>query len=645
MMSPHHPSRPIFWQSRGRVVLLGVMGAALLSLLLSLVGAGRAEASTRAPGGNFTNPVVRAVDVAAPAIVRLATIYEGHLELSLCGQTVELPSGGHGYTLGGLGSGAFISANGEILTADHVVHIPKESLDSEIFQSDTSATDIARAINAHASCLGITYRVTAGDIANGYVQYVGIPFTTSYSDPRRLVWQATSYTGPISASASEHLLKALTAAPYQEATLLTSSTFEENDLAVLRVSLTDTPSIQLDDSTDVAVDDQLTIIGFPGNGDVSGNATDLLTPSVNNVSVSAIKSGPNGAKLIQVGGNVEHGDSGGPALDANGHIVGVVSFGGDDPRGNTSFMRSSNNARTLITSAGVSTRPGTFQKLWEQAFADYASTVPGHWHKAASEMDALSISYPSFKGLQTYRTFADAAAQTESTDLTGLPSQLGMLVVVAVALVVIIAVALVLFFVVRRRRSRQAVARAIVSQALPASPYGSTPYGGYPYAPPAAGQGPYGGYAPPTAGGYGGYGNYAPPSSYRQANGVSYVPAEVTAAPSGVTSEVGGPSTLQELGRQELGRTSFPPSSPGNGAVMADATPAMPMRGIAVETPSAGATASASYPPSWTGSTPSAAPEYYCVNGHSMSSSTIYCSVCGAPRRPDSPYSQYSSRP
>ena len=162
MMSPHHPSRPIFWQSRGRVVLLGVMGAALLSLLLSLVGAGRAEASTRAPGGNFTNPVVRAVDVAAPAIVRLATIYEGHLELSLCGQTVELPSGGHGYTLGGLGSGAFISANGEILTADHVVHIPKESLDSEIFQSDTSATDIARAINAHASCLGITYRVTAG---------------------------------------------------------------------------------------------------------------------------------------------------------------------------------------------------------------------------------------------------------------------------------------------------------------------------------------------------------------------------------------------------------------------------------------------------------------------------------------------------
>lgn len=647
MMSPHHPSRLSFRQSSGRVVLLGMMGATLLSLLLSLAGVGRAAASTRAPGGNFVNPVVRAVDVAAPAIVRLATLYEGHIDLSLCGQSVELPSSGQGYTLGGLGSGAFISANGEILTADHVVHIPKESLDSEIFQDTTSAADIARAINAHAGCLGITYRVTADDIANGYVQYVGLPFTTSYSEPRRLVWRATSYTGPISASASDDLLKALTAAPYQEATLLTSSTFDENDLAILRVGLTDTPSIQLDDSTDVAVDDQLTIIGFPGNGDVSGNATDLLTPSVNNVSVSAIKSGQNGAKLIQVGGNVEHGDSGGPALDANGHIVGVVSFGGADPRGNTSFMRSSNNARSLITSAGVSTRPGTFQKLWDQAFADYASTAPGHWHKAASELDALSISYPSFKGVQEYRQFADVAAATESTDATGLSSQPGMLIAVAVVVVVIIAMALVVFFVVRRRRARATIAPAAMSPALPSVPYGSTPYSGYPYGtPPAPGYGPYGGYpyGTPTAGGYG---TYAPPSNFRPANGNSYVPAEV-AAVSPARTEVGSPSTLQELASGQSGRMSFPPASPGNGMPVAGGTPATPRVAVGVDTPPSGATAPASYPPSWSrgdGSPTSGASEYYCVNGHTMSSSTVYCSVCGAPRRPDSPYSQYASRP
>lgn len=610
MMSPHHPSRLIYRRSRGRcipLVLLGAFGVALLSFVFTFTSTGTAHAAanTRAPGGNFANPVVRAVDIAEPAIVRLATLYEGHIELDLCGQAVVLPASGNPYTVGGLGSGAFISANGDILTADHVVHIDKTTLDDEIFQSPRSAADIANALNAHAGCLGINFRFGATDIENGYVQYLGIPYRTTYSEPRRLVWQSTSYSGPILVDSSDNMLKVLLAAPYKEASLVTSSTFDQNDLAVLHVSLTDTPSIQLDDSSDVAVEDQLTVVGFPGNGDVYGNATDLLTPSVNSVMVSAIKSGQNGSKLIQVGGNVEHGDSGGPALDATGHIVGIVSFAGDDPRGSTAFMRTSNNARTLITSAGVSMQPGAFQKLWEQAFADYASIAPGHWHKAARELDALSASYPSFKGVQDYQKFADAAAQTESTAAVDLSSQSGMLIAAAVAGVVILAVVLVVFFVVRRRRARAALAPAMAGQSLPSAPYGSTPYGGYSY-PPAAGYGPYGGYGPPTAGGYGGYGTYAPPSSLRPANGTSNMPAGVVAMPPTTPPEVSGSTTLQELASGQPARMSFPPSSPVHGM---------------------------------------ASSEYYCANGHSMSSSAVYCNICGAPRQSDSAYSPYSSRP
>jgi hypothetical protein len=39
-------------------------------------------------------------------------------------------------------------------------------------------------------------------------------------------------------------------------------------------------------------------------------------------------------------------------------------------------MRSSNNARTLITSAGVSTRPGTFQTLWRRLLRWTVEGVP-----------------------------------------------------------------------------------------------------------------------------------------------------------------------------------------------------------------------------------------------------------------------------
>src|SRR5439155_4557399 len=115
--------------------------------------------------------------------------------------------------------------------------------------------------------------------------------------------------------------------------------------------------VQLGDSSSVQQQDNLTIIGFPGNGDIAGNnATDLLTPSVNKVFVSSIKTSDTGAPLIQVGGNVEHGDSGGPALDNHGTIVGIVSFGANGP-GSTSFLHASNSAHTLVQDMGLNTSP------------------------------------------------------------------------------------------------------------------------------------------------------------------------------------------------------------------------------------------------------------------------------------------------
>src|SRR5579885_2913730 len=160
------------------------------------------------------------------------------------------------------------------------------------------------------------------------------------------------------------------------------SSFDAMDVAIVHVSgMDDMPSIQLGDSSQVAEQDNLTIIGYPGLGDVSASPTNLLTSSINKIYVSAIKTTDSGAPVIQVGGNVEHGDSGAPVLDASGHIVGIVSFGLATPNdmGETAFLQTSNSARTLIQSQGINTAPGPFEKAWTQAFDDYSSPAPGHW--------------------------------------------------------------------------------------------------------------------------------------------------------------------------------------------------------------------------------------------------------------------------
>jgi hypothetical protein len=413
---------------------------------------------------------VRQVDIAAPAVVRVATTVTGAISFDLCGKIAALPNQA---TLGGTGSGAFISAHGDVLTADHVVDIDRSELDAEWFASPTQAGAIAALLNHYAACLQLPRPLTADDILSGYVQAVGIPFSTQYSPPTHRVWLNTTYTGPISGTTSSSFLKSLLSADSLTATVEGTSPFAQNDVAILHVDATDTPYIQLDDSSDVAVQDHLTVVGFPGNADFfhpdgTYDASDLLTPSVNTLYVSAIKSGVTGDKLIQVGGNIEHGDSGGPVLDSAGHIVGVVSYSGTDTPVGTFFLRTSNDALLLARSSTLNTQPGRLQTLWAQAFADYAATMPGHWHTAARELGDLLAQYPTFHGAQPYKDYATGAAASETV-----PAQSDTTLIAAIAIggaLLILILLLVLIAVLRGSRRRPALAGAGGYPAY--SPYG-----------------------------------------------------------------------------------------------------------------------------------------------------------------------------
>ena len=123
-----------------------------------------------------------------------------------------------------------------------------QSLDDEMFGVRQVDTDVAAFLNA--ACRP-SVPVTADDVANGIVQFNGFPFSTSYSQPRVLVWRSESYLGAItgiSSNASSSLLSGLMKAPYEEAHVLQTSSFDNDDLALIHVNLTDTPSIQLDSS-------------------------------------------------------------------------------------------------------------------------------------------------------------------------------------------------------------------------------------------------------------------------------------------------------------------------------------------------------------------------------------------------------------
>ncbi|PWT71184.1 MAG: hypothetical protein C5B60_11235 [Chloroflexi bacterium] len=631
-------------------VLVGLLGTLLLSLLMMLPVA----AQGRPPGGNFSDPAIRGVDIAEPAILRVATVYQGSITFLLCGRADTLPAGGKPLTIAGLGSGAFVSSNGDILTADHVVNIAKSDLDGAIFQ--ILASEIASLLNANASCLNLVGTVTPDQISYQTIVDAGIPFTTTYSVPQFLAWLNTSYTGPDAngATNSSDPLSALMQAKHMTATLVGYSQFTENDLAVLHVNMTDTPSIPLGNSDNVAVEDRLTSIGFPGNGDASHpdatfDTTDLVTPTVDSLDVVAIKSSDNGSSLIQASGALEHGDSGGPALDANGTIVGIVSYSGTDTPIGSFFLRSSNNARMLLATSGIDTRPGTFESLWRQAFLDYSSTSNGHWHTAASELDALSALYPSFQGVLPFKRYADQAEQTEFA-LVGSGSNLVAVISLVTALLALILLLLILF--IRRGRQRRRSQHLPAGVPTPVFPGAYGAYGppGYPGAlPPGYGPPP----SPPS-----GYGMIGPQGIFRPAPPYAGGPPE--SAPFGVFQPQQMPTALSPVVRPEAYAPDGGGVSPMPGVISAlpynppESGHANPSMGelnweISADHHSAedavrsvGGTLVEEWPtviPRVVESDddadgrPSATKrQETCTNGHAMMPSEAYCNVCGMPR-------------
>ncbi len=410
-----------------------------------------AATPTSAPGGQVANPVVRQVDIARPAVVRIITRLGGHLTVQFAPttQSATFPLSGGSYPLELSGSGAFISAHGDILTADHVVNPPHDqSINDALYQ--TAASDIADYINAH-------FRVSQPATSDGVLADLeaGVfPSTPTYDQPSSEVYLSTAYAGSIDATRFSNIpAKDHASVDRIEA----QSSFDAMDVAIIHVNgMDDMPSIQLDDSSQVAEQDTLTVIGFPGLADVSSSPTNLMTSSINKVYVSAMKTTDANAPLIQVGGNIEHGDSGGPALDDSGHIVGIVSFGLLDPNGTgqTSFLQASNSARTLMQSLNLNTAPGLFEQAWAQAFNDYASPAPGHWHKAFRELQDLVNGHPAFLGATPYLTYAQDRATTEQLPTS--PSIGGpnpVLIIILVLLGVLIVCAIV-YFVVRTRRHR-----------------------------------------------------------------------------------------------------------------------------------------------------------------------------------------------
>jgi S1-C subfamily serine protease len=404
------------------------------------------------PGGDISNPVVQAVDIAKPSVVRILTTLGGRITITLPDQSMAtFPLNGSTYTMQISGSGTFISSHGDILTADHVIRPPhNQSMDQNV--QSLAAQDIANYLSQIYPSASTPY--TANEIAAN-LAYGILPSKITYTAPKSEVYLSQDYTG-------SYLAKSLSTIPsYVHATvnkIEAESTPDQRDIAIVHVNMTDTPSVQLADSSNVSQQDELTIIGYPGNGDLgtseNSNPSSFLASSVNKIYVSSLKIENNGVPVIQVGGNIEHGDSGGPALDSKGDIVGIVSFSSVDsnPPIGTSFLQTSDSATQLLSHTSINTTQGPFQEAWQHAFADYTSKAPGHWRAALQDFQQIQTTYTQFGAITPFLSYAQQQSATETpSQMTSNTYHLFIMLSILITLLFIYFLAFIIWHMITRR--------------------------------------------------------------------------------------------------------------------------------------------------------------------------------------------------
>ena len=567
--------------------LLAALMAMALTPLLALAPVAAAHPATHSAAGDGTNR--HGVNLASPAVVRIVSEVDGQVICKGCneGSDITFPLDGSTYALAFSGSGAFISSDGYVLTADHVV---------DYDNNDQIILDFFNeAVNEFAQATG----TSQNDAQAIFLQLVN---ENLISIPTKVVSQkvflSTAYTGSLTNPAG--------VTSYDITRIVANSPVDKQDVAVVKVEAKDMPYLQLAPANSVKVQDTITAVAYPADADTGdftallspssgGNvntANSLLTASVNTAQVTGQKTFSDGTPVYETSGLANHGSSGGPVIDTQGRIIGVVdaiaiSSGQEDTR--VVYLIPSDVAAQYVRQAGATTG-GTFMTQWTKAISEYDATGPCHFTNAKRDLTNLKNSYPAFGGVTPYLTDAQSKATAAECPAPG--PNLAVIGGICGGLLLLVIIVAVLIFALTRRGKKPQPAPVV------AGAYGTAPNV---YAQQTPGQLPPStpGYTPQPSAPVSGYAPTVPPSG----------PGAPYAAPQAPTPQ---PQAYPQPQPQQQAYTPQPPQAPTQPA------PAQPLQ-QPMQQPA---------PTPQPGAAPAAR---FCANGHAVTDPNAqFCPVCGA---------------
>ncbi|NVB81730.1 MAG: FHA domain-containing protein [Kofleriaceae bacterium] len=280
-------------------------------------------------------PQQKVAMIAKPSVVRVWGAYIATYEIG--GEKVQ-------EAIGGTGTGWFMTPDGYIATNAHVVsdiHEGDEAAKKALYQmllkelDKAYAQEIARMSDAQIAQLLEAIKLVDFEKR----AYVVLP------NGDKLDYEIKSYGKPGSG----------------------------RDAAIIKVKTENAPTLPIGDSGRTQVADQIVVIGYPGVADMKVllDEKSLLQASVTDGAISSLKRATSGEQILQISAPITHGNSGGPALDMKGNVIGLATFGNESEIQGFNFLVASSTLQELIKDAKITPKQSDTNKAWEAGLAHY----------------------------------------------------------------------------------------------------------------------------------------------------------------------------------------------------------------------------------------------------------------------------------
>lgn len=294
------------------------------------------------------------------------------------------------------GTGFAITPDGYIVTNGHVVQAYHDPDDREMRQAALreavvqACVDPTSAKDQRERALKLLYP----KVAPGADVEVTKTLRVVLSNRETFVAEVKAFSPPLGVRPGKQASSR--AAPAQES---------GKDIAILKIDARNLPTIALGDSDRVELGQPIHILGFPGVVLYHEllDKRSAVEASVTSGRVSSLKRDTRGAPVIQTDAAASWGNSGGPAINERGEVVGILTFisvTADETQSvqGFNFLVPANIVREFARSAAVSLDvPSPFNAVWHEAVTRY---VRGDWAGAQVRLDAAARLVPNLADVQ-----------------------------------------------------------------------------------------------------------------------------------------------------------------------------------------------------------------------------------------------------